>query len=155
MIRNVESSDYDEIIPVINDWWGGRQMADRLPKLFFVHFQDTGFTIEDNGKIIGFLVGFVSQSRPGEAYIHFVGTHPDYRGKGLGRRLYNEFFRAVKLKGCKTVRCVTSPVNKTSIAFHLSVGFQIEEGDETVEGVPIHKNYDGAGGNRVLFVRTV
>ena len=36
-------------------------------------------------------VGFMSQSRPAEAYIHFVGVHPDERGHGLGRRLYEHF----------------------------------------------------------------
>ena len=37
-IRNAEPSDYPPIISVINEWWGGRNMADILPKLFFVHF---------------------------------------------------------------------------------------------------------------------
>ena len=31
-IRNAEPSDYLPIISVINAWWGGRNMADMLPK---------------------------------------------------------------------------------------------------------------------------
>lgn len=34
IIRQVESSDYQPIISVLNDWWGGRNMSDMLPKLF-------------------------------------------------------------------------------------------------------------------------
>jgi len=33
------------------------------------------------------LVGFCSQLRAREAYIHFVGVHPRQRGRRLGRRL--------------------------------------------------------------------
>ncbi|WP_153461997.1 hypothetical protein [Sediminibacillus terrae] len=40
-IRNVRSQDYEKISPLINQWWGGRNMEEKLPKLFFVHFQPT------------------------------------------------------------------------------------------------------------------
>jgi hypothetical protein len=43
----------------------------------FVHFRDTSFIGEMNDNLIGFLVGFLSPSVPEEAYIHFVGVHPD------------------------------------------------------------------------------
>jgi len=95
-IRTVNSSDYHVIFPVINDWWGGRQMSDMLPKLFFDHFQNTSFIAEIDGKIVGFLIGFLSQSRNDEAYIHFVGVHPEYRKQNIARKLYNQFFRVVK-----------------------------------------------------------
>jgi predicted GNAT superfamily acetyltransferase len=83
-IREIRPSDYRPVISVIDDWWGGRQMADMLPHLFFEHFTDTSFAAEIDGELAGFLVGFVSQSRAGEAYIHFVGIRPDQRGSGLG-----------------------------------------------------------------------
>ena len=90
--RTVKVSDYDIISPVINDWWGGRQMADLLPKLFFVHFNNTSFVAEEDGKIVGFLIGFLSQTFPEEAYIHFVGVDPDYRKQKIGRQLYGDVF---------------------------------------------------------------
>jgi ribosomal protein S18 acetylase RimI-like enzyme len=84
-IRSVKGSDYYVISPLINEWWGGRQMSDMLPKLFFDHFKNTSFIAEKDGKIVGFLIGFLSQTYPEEAYIHFVGVHPDYRKSGIGR----------------------------------------------------------------------
>ena len=51
-------------------------MVDMLPKLFFVHFRDTSFVAERNGELAGFLVGFLSQSEPDAAYVHFVGGQP-------------------------------------------------------------------------------
>jgi ribosomal protein S18 acetylase RimI-like enzyme len=124
-----------------------------LPKLFFIHFQETSFVAVDQDQIIGFLVGFVSQTFPNEAYIHFVGVHPEYRKRKVASKLYELFFEKVKEKGCQLVRCVTSPVNRTSIAFHTSMGFDIETGDRMVDGISVFSNYDGQGNDQVLFVK--
>lgn len=154
IIRNVEPKDYAPVISVIDDWWGGRHMADMLPKLFFVHFRDTSFVAEVDGVLVGFLIGFVSQSQPGEAYIHFVGIHPEHRKAGLGRALYARFFSTAKRRGCTSVHCVTAPINKTSIAFHARMGFDFEPSKiRNEDGVPVHADYDGKGGARVLFVK--
>ncbi|WP_044748383.1 GNAT family N-acetyltransferase [Bacillus alveayuensis] len=153
LIRNVSPDDYHSIINVLNDWWGGRQMADMLPKLFFIHFQETSFVAIDQEQIIGFLVGFVSQTYSDEAYIHFIGVHPEYRKQKIASKLYELFFEKVKEKGCQLVRCVTSPVNRTSITFHTRMGFEIESGDRVVDGISVFSNYDGKGNDRVLFVK--
>ncbi|UOE56100.1 GNAT family N-acetyltransferase [Cytobacillus oceanisediminis] len=149
-IRNVKSSDYYVISPLINEWWGGRPMSDKLPKLFFDHFDNTSFIAEKDGQIIGFLIGFLSQSNTDVAYIHFVGVNPDFRRIQIGKQLYNEFFKVVKMNNRNVVRAVTSPVNKDSIA-----GFQIEKGDKEIDGVSVFTDYDGSSQDRVLFVKEV
>jgi len=154
-IRNIDPLDYSQIIPVVNEWWGGRQMAGMLPKLFFEHFQETGFVAKQDGDIVGFLVGFVSQTYRNEAYIHFVGVAPNFRKENLGRSLYECFFDTVKARGCNLVRCVTSPVNKASIAFHKSMGFSITPADKIIDGVAVSENYDGPGEDRVIFSKTL
>ncbi|UOQ87172.1 GNAT family N-acetyltransferase [Gracilibacillus salinarum] len=154
-IRNVTSADYDSIFPVINDWWGGRQMAHLLPKVFFVHFNNTSFIIEQKGEIIGFLIGFFSQSDQDVAYIHFVGVHPDFRQQQIGKQLYHAFFNEAEKNGKRFVRAVTSPVNKTSIAYHTKIGFAIEQGNKEVDGVSVLANYDGEDQDRVLFVKKI
>ncbi|MFD0712650.1 GNAT family N-acetyltransferase [Paenibacillus sp. GCM10027626] len=150
-IRAIREADYFPITSVVDDWWGGRPMRGLLPRLFFQHFQTTSFAAEDEGEIVGFLIGFVSQTDPAEAYIHFIGVHPAYRKQQVARRLYELFFARVSECGCRTVRCITSPVNKTSIAFHTRMGFEIEPGAEEVDGIPVSPNYDGGGQPRVLF----
>jgi ribosomal protein S18 acetylase RimI-like enzyme len=128
-------------------------MTDMLPRLFFVHFRSTSFVAETAGNVIGFLAGFVSQTHPGEAYIHFAGVHPEFRRKGVGHSLYCCFFKVVTGLERNVVRCVTSPVNRDSIAFHRRAGFTAEPGDTEEDGIPIRKNYDGPGQDRVLFVK--
>jgi GNAT superfamily N-acetyltransferase len=153
-IRQIRPSDYRPVISVIDHWWSGRHVADMLPRLFFEHFTDTSFAAERDGELAGFLVGFTSQSRPGEAYIHFVGVRPDERGRGLGRQLYEHFFATVRARGCGVVRAVTAPVNQGSVRFHQQMGFDIEPGDG-VEGVQVATGHDGSGQDRVRFVKNL
>lgn len=101
-IRHLSPADYTPVISVIDQWWNGRPMAGKLPRLFFEHFTDTSYAAERDGGLVGFLAGFISQSRPGEAYIHFVGVDPAERDRGLGRLLYEAFFQAAEARGCGT-----------------------------------------------------
>ena len=144
-IRHANPSDYGRVIQHVNAWWGGRDMAPMLPKLFFLHFESSSFVAEDEqGNLVAFLIGFVSQTNPDEAYVHFVGVAPAQRGSGIGRRLYERFFETVRAHGCTTVRCVTSPANTGSIGFHEALGFTVER---------VVPDYDGPGEDRALLVR--
>jgi ribosomal protein S18 acetylase RimI-like enzyme len=141
-LRHAEPADYGRVIEVIDHWWGGREMAAMLPKLFFVHFRDTSFVAEENGELAGFICGFRSQTYADEAYVHFVGVDPGRRTSGLGRALYERFFESVAPR--TVVRAVTAPVNERSVAFHRAIGFEVERVDE---------QYDGRGQARVLLVK--
>ena len=77
---------------------------------------------------------------------------PAERGGGLGRLLCEAFFRA-EAGGCSLVRAVTSPVNRSSVAFHQRMSFQLEPGDAEFGGIPVSSGYDGPGSDRVRFLR--
>lgn len=143
-IRHAKPSDYGRVIGRINVWWGGREMAPMLPRLFFLHFEGTSFVAEEGDELAGFLCGFLSQTDDEEAYIHFVGVSPDHRGEGIGRALYERFFEEVGRAGRSRVRCVTSPLNERSVAFHEALGFGVDR---------VAEDYDGPGEDRVLLVR--
>ena len=144
-IRHVQPSDYARVIQHVNEWWGGREMAPMLPRLFFIHFESTSFVADrEDGTLAGFLIGFLSQTDPETAYVHFIGVAPDERGSGLGRELYERFFETAQRSGRTLVRCVTAPENADSLAFHDALGFD-QEG--------VAANYDGAGASRVLLAK--
>lgn len=144
MIRHAKPSDYGRVIGRVNVWWGGREMTPMLPQLFFLHFESTSFVADEGDELVAFLIGFLSQTKDDEAYIHFVGVSPEHRGEGLGRALYERFFQEVEAHGRTSVRCVTSPVNQESVSFHEALGFVV---DRVVE------DYDGPGEDRVLLVK--
>ena len=144
-VRHAKPSDYGRVIGRINVWWGGRDMAPVLPRLFFLHFDGTSFVAEDEaGELTGFLCGFLSQTDPEEAFVHLVGVAPEHRSGGVGRTLYERFFNEVRGQGRTVVRCATSPASEESSAFHEALGFTVER---------VAKDYDGPGEDRVLLVK--
>jgi GNAT superfamily N-acetyltransferase len=150
-VRNLESDDFDVIAPLVDEWWGGRPVRGLLPRLFFEHFQPTSFALAEGKQLVGFLVGFRSQSAPTVGYVHFVGVHPGARGKGCGRLLYHSFFTVATGLGCTEARAITSPANDSSIRFHLRLGFQILPGTGEVNGYPVCLDHAGPGQHRVLL----
>ena len=130
-------------------------MADMLPRLFFVHFRSTSFVAEADGRPVGFVAGFRSQTDPDQGYIHFVGVDPRWRARGVARALYARFFEAVRALGSREVRCVTSPSNRGSLAFHAALGFEVLPGDAEQDGVQYVTDHDGPGESRVLLRRVL
>jgi len=151
LIRHGEPEDHFRISGLLNEWWGGRQMQDMLPRLFFVHFRPTTFVAELDGQMAGFVAGFVSQTDPSTAYVHFIGVDPALRGLGVGESLYGRLFEAAREAGCRRVDAVTSIVNTGSVAFHRKVGFAVLPGDAERGGIPYTVGYDGPGNDCVRF----
>jgi len=152
-IRNGKPSDHARIVSVMQNWWNGRDLTAMLPKLFLIHFRETTFIVERGNELIGFLVGFLSQSRRNEGYIHFVGVHPGFRNDGIGTFLYERFFELCRKQSRTIIRACTSPVNKGSIEFHIKMGFQIEPGNGEMDGFFVMLDYNRPGDPKVLFTR--
>ncbi|UTW61306.1 GNAT family N-acetyltransferase [bacterium SCSIO 12741] len=150
-ITPISDKDYDPIINGLNDWWGGRNMTDMLPRLFFKHFTGTSLIARSEELIAGFIIGFISQDNPELAYVHFIGVNPDFREQKLGKRLYDSFFKKVAKQGIQEVECVTSIDNKASIQFHRKMGFRIVPGSSEKKGISYTQDYDGPEEHRVVF----
>ncbi|MGW2639086.1 N-acetyltransferase family protein [Streptomyces sp. NPDC001348] len=150
--RHPVADDHPRVLAVLESWWGGlkgrsgaRERALLLPRLYFQHFTTTSRLVErGNGELAAFLVGFLSQTDPETAYVHFVGVDPALHGQGVGRALYQSFFELARTHGRRFVRCVTSPENTASQAFHTRLGFTVS---------PVRQDYDGPGLDRVTFTR--
>jgi predicted GNAT superfamily acetyltransferase len=144
-VRPARPADFDTIIAVVDDWWG-RAMSAGLPRLFLDHFFGTSLIAEHDGELAGFLIGFLSPSKPQNAYIHFAAVAPAWRRTGLARSLYEQFFDLARHDGRTIVKAITSPQNGRSIAFHRAMGFTASD--------PV-KDYDGPSLDRVVFVREI
>lgn len=160
VLRAATEADYPAVAAAIQSWWtlpgldteaAARERAAMVPRLWLQHFATTSAIAERAGQLDGFLIAFLSPDRADEGYIHFVGVAPGRRGAGLGRALYEQFFERCRRAGRRRVRCITSPTNTTSIAFHQAMGFTLEG----VGDAQIKPDYDGPGVARVAFVRSI
>jgi GNAT superfamily N-acetyltransferase len=150
-IRNAKPSDHENVISVMLAWWGGRDLSSLALKVFFIHFSNTSYVAEIGDDLVGFLVGFLSQSEQNTGYIHLVGVHPNYREVGLGRLLYEKYYEACRSNNRSIVKSCTSPINKLSIKFHSAMGFLIEPGDGMIDGVPVTMDFLRKDDPKVLF----
>jgi ribosomal protein S18 acetylase RimI-like enzyme len=156
--RRPTEADHPTIVASIDDWWGGRRIHELLPRLWFQHFTGTSWIVErDDGRLIGFLVGFVSPDDPSLGYIHMVGTDPNHRRRELGRQLYERFIADVIARGVRRIRAVTWPGNRVSVAFHTRLGFEPLDGTGAMNlyGIRAFADYDAPGDDRVVFERTL
>lgn len=56
--------------------------------------------------------------------LDFVVTHPDHRGKGLGRATCTDVARFLVSRGCKTITLGTDDWRLSAIHLYLSIGFK-------------------------------
>jgi predicted GNAT superfamily acetyltransferase len=110
-IRSGKHSDHEKIVSVMPEWWGGRDLSSSVLKIFFIHFNHSTFIAEIGDEMIGFLVGFMSQSEAKVGYIHFAGVHPKFRKSGICCRLYEKFYGICIANDRSIVKSCTSPVN--------------------------------------------
>ena len=153
--RRPTEADHAAIVAVVDEWWGGRHLRQLLPRLWLQHFTGTSWVAEtDDGRLAGFLVGFLSPDDPATAYAHMVAANPNLRRLGIGRRLYAHFIEDVRGLGARRVTAITWPGNRTSLAFHVALGFRVLDGPGTqpVYGTPAIVDYEGEGEDRTVMV---
>lgn len=154
--RRPTEADHPRLAGVIDEWWGGRRMRALLPRLWLQHFSSTSWVVERiDGRIEGFVVAFISQDDPSIGYVHMIAANPNRRRSGIGRALYERAFSDLAGHGARRVTAVTWPGNRQSVAFHLAMGFHIDDGPGTqkIYSITAYPDYDGEGEDRVVFLR--
>jgi phosphinothricin acetyltransferase len=97
---------------------------------WFSHYAQSGpyriFVAEQRGALLGFT--YSSQLRPKAAYRTSVETSvycdPNQTGNGLGRRLYEALFDALRAEGVHQAFALISTPNDASEKFHERFGFR-------------------------------
>jgi ribosomal protein S18 acetylase RimI-like enzyme len=138
--RSITQEDFGQIVSVIDRWWGGPTSALAHP-MFFHELGDDALVVVDEGRIVGFLLGFVTNA--GTGYVHLVGIDNDYRRRGVGRRLYESFTTRARARGARRMKAITTAGNQASIEFHRALGYDVE----------LVTDYAGPGRHRYVFTR--
>lgn len=153
--RRPVEADHARVVRAVDDWWGGKGLRALPPsRSWFQHFTGRSWIAETaDGRIVGFLLGFISPDHPEIGIVHLVGTDPNTRRNGLGRELYRRFIEDVEAAGVRRVQAITWPGNRISVAFHVALGFRADDGPGTqrLYGTPAYPDHDGDGEDRVVF----
>ncbi len=155
-LRRPTEADHPVLVGVVDEWWGGRRMRASLPRLWLRHFAGTSWIAEGgDGRLLGFLVGFVSPDAPSEAVVHLVGVDPILRRRGLGRQLVERFASDVATRGATRLSTVVPPDDRPALDFLRALGFRPlgGQGSTRLWGTPAFEDYDGPGADRAILVR--
>jgi GNAT superfamily N-acetyltransferase len=140
--RRMTKADFDQIVEVIDRWWGGPISTFAHP-IFFYELGDCALIVEEQRRLIGFLLGFVAHQPVRTGYVHLVGIHPDFRRRGVGRMLYEAFTKECLAAGCVRLKAITTLGNEGSQRFHLAVGWDAQEVED----------YAGPSRKRIVFTK--
>lgn len=138
--RPITKRDFDHIVSVIDRWWDG-PISTLAHPIFFYELGHQALVVENEGMMLGFLLGFIADKPVKTGYVHLVGIHPEFRRQGVGRVLYEQFTAACRREGCVQMKAITTPGNEGSIRFHLGVGWTAHEAED----------YAGEARKRVVF----
>ena len=141
-IRGLTKADYDYIISVLDQWWGG-PAGRRADPMFFYEFGEYALVAEQEGKLVGFLLGVVVPAPSATGYVHQVGIHPDHRRRGVGKGLYEQFTERCRAAGMKRIKSLAAEGHEGPIRFHRSMGYEVTH-------VP---DYAGPGRARIVFIK--
>lgn len=139
--RPITKADFDQIVRVIDHWWGGPTTALAHP-IFFYQLGRLARVVEDQGEMVGFLLGFRCPDEP-VGYVHLVGIHPDHRRRGVGKLLYEAFEEDCRREGCREMKAITTLGNEGSTRFHAALGWAAVEVED----------YAGPRRPRIVFTK--
>lgn len=126
----LEVHDFISLCPPLESY------APHVFKILLRHFASTCCVAEMRGRIVGFVLGFVSQEHNPETYFLWqIGTSPFLQGTGLGVRLLAEAEKLAQKAGCERMELTIDPKNIPSQKLFEKSGYQNispKEG-ETVE----------------------
>jgi L-2,4-diaminobutyric acid acetyltransferase len=77
-------------------------------------FGDTSMVAEQDGQLVGFVLGYRPPRRPEEMFVWQVGVAPELRGAGLAQRLLEALLAVPACSGVRYLTATVSPDNGAS-----------------------------------------
>ena len=119
MIRHFAPEDFQEIVEVEKEAFSEH---DSLVYMNFYEMVGDGFLVaEQDGKVVGYVVGY--RSAENEGHIFSIGVREEYRGRGIGTELINTICGIFVAKGLKYARLEVRNSNKKAQKLYRSIGF--------------------------------
>lgn len=118
-IRNLRLEDLDRVLEISQ-----KSLPQPWPRSEFEKYIEGAFVAEENGKIIGFIIGKISEDI---GQIKLIAVDPSYQEKGIGRKLVEHLLNYLKENRARRVLARSRTKNKAGINFLKNSGFKIIE----------------------------
>lgn len=120
-IRPLEEDDFVDAVRRVKRWYG-EILHEPVHPVFFRHFG--GYVaVDEDGSLLGYLLGFRSQRHPQVAFVYTLAVDPDRRREGVAGALYERFERQAAGWGCEFIETVADPNAAAPVHFLEKRGF--------------------------------
>ena len=124
-LRPARVDDHGDVVAFTRDTWPERELDDYLPRTFRAWAEsddDAKRTlVADDGRAVGVIQGVHLTER--EAWVQALRVHPDYRDRGLARRLTDAILTWARGRGAVVCRNLVFSWNVASLSLARSLGF--------------------------------
>lgn len=100
--------------------WSEQDFHDKMLAMEGLEPEGIIFVVDSNGRIAGTATGWM---KPEHGYVHMVGMHTDYRGKGLAKALNAAAVHYLLEKGCSEIYLDTDDFRVPAIKVYLALDF--------------------------------
>jgi GNAT superfamily N-acetyltransferase len=133
-IRSVEESDFSQLLELFMEFAEFEKLPERMVNTPERMAEEKdylrGFVAETNDKrIVGYATFFFTYyTWFGKClYMDDLYVKPEFRAKGIGKRLMNSVIEFAKSSGCHKLRWQVSKWNKPAVEFYQSLGATIDD----------------------------
>ena len=125
MIESVSKNNLEEALPLIRayqEFYKINSISDSKNKTFFEQFNETSsqgcqFIFRENGEAVAFATVYFSYASSivsKVAVLNDVFTKPEFRGKGIARKLIDHCWNYAQINNAARLQWVTAPENSAA-----------------------------------------
>jgi len=127
-IREMSAEDLEGIFRIERESTGNKRASTfaPVPESCIGGEIDSSVVAEEDDHLVGFILGRTIRSPIGLndiAWIEFIGIHPDYQRRGIGRKMLENWKELCRKKGITRVHIMLSERDKWMQSFFESQGF--------------------------------
>lgn len=119
--------------------------------LQYSHFSDTSIIVEHNGRIVGFISGYLKPNAPSELFIWQVAVSPDYRGQGIAFKMLQGLLDRTHLDDVAFVETTITKDNKGSWALFKKLDIHNLGQGEVSSFLDKNEHFDGTHDTECLY----
>lgn len=128
--RDDQSRDAD----IVQGCWSGRRIIHGVWPELLDYLDNTHLTVKDRDKLVAVLDGCLLRRSSDAGYVRCAGLCPDYRGGGVGDKMYLRCAAVVRACGPISIVAETWVWSRECIAFHARRGFPLWPSDDAADG---------------------
>ena len=110
---------------VLEQWWSDAGFQRSIPDAALCNL-----VAEQDGQIVGTLLGTVNPRDEGQVHLFRLYLHPDYFGQGIGKNLWQAYVQHLAPE-VERIDLEVEPQNTRAIQFYTRLGFQETGTNET------------------------